>query len=93
MTIERTVSETGAITDHIVLTQEEDRATDEAHRIIEERALSEGAQYNYEMAEWWLLGILRSDGIESILNVAKTIPFQNNSKPKVMVGYSYEFSN
>lgn len=92
MTIERTVSETGAITEHIVLSQEEERAMDEAHRIIEERALSEGAQYDYEMVEWWLQGMLRSGGIDSILKAAKTTPFQRDSKPKVTVGYCYEFS-
>ena len=77
MTIERSIdNKTGATKDRITLTPEENAAMDTAHEIIKARAEAENASYVEELVEWWLLRHLRCDGIEKMLEAARTTPFR-----------------
>lgn len=82
MNIERKVDELGRITDVIRLSEEENDAIDLAHSIIAERAALEGMPFtaaDKEHHEYMFLGILRYEGIDALLNFARTAKFK---KPK-----------
>lgn len=92
MKIERNVDmKTGVTKDRVTLTPEEDAAMETAHEIIKARAAAEKAAYDEEKVEWCLLGLLRAEGVEKMLERAKTAPFQRRL-PKYQTGYSYSFA-
>ena len=75
MKIERKIEENGGITDVITLTEEENNAIDEAHKIVAERYKKldlEQTAWEKEHLEYVLQGRLRFDGIEEMLNWART---------------------
>ena len=70
MKIERKIEENGGITDVITLTEEENNAIDEAHKIVAERYKKLGLEqtaWEKEHLEYVLQGRLRFDGIEEML--------------------------
>ena len=74
MKIERKIEENGGITDVITLTEEENNAIDEAHKIVAERYKKldlEQTAWEKEHLEYVLQGRLRFDGIEEMLNWAR----------------------
>ena len=84
MTIERKVDELGRITDVIRLSEEENNAVNLAHSIIAERSATEGISFTTADKEhhgYMFLGILRYEGIDALLNFARTAEFK---KPKKM---------
>lgn len=90
MKIERVVDEKGRVTDKIFLNEEENKAIDEAHSIVEERCKAQGAAFSREdkeFLEWNFLGILRFEGIEALLNFARTAKIQKTSKNSLRGGY------
>ena len=65
----------------IELTSEEIAALEEAHRIVAERAKTEGGEYDDELLEWWLLGFLNTGhSTEEMLEWARNAPFQQRRK-------------
>lgn len=75
MKIERRVEENGAITDVITITEEENAAIDQAHEIVAERYKQLGMEqtaWEKEHLEYALQGRLRFDGLEGMLNWART---------------------
>lgn len=75
MKIERKTEENGGITDVITLTEEENNAIDEAHKIVAERYKKLGLEqtaWEKEHLEYVLQGRLRFDGIDEMLNWART---------------------
>ena len=73
--IERRVEENGAITDVITITEEENAAIDQAHEIVAERYKQMGLEqtaWEKEHLEYALQGRLRFDGLEGMLNWART---------------------
>jgi len=75
MKIERRIEENGAITDVITITDEENAAIDQAHEIVAERYKQLGLEqtaWEKEHLEYVLQGRLRFDGIEGMLNWART---------------------
>lgn len=84
MMIERKVNpETGAITDEVHLSPEENAALDEALRIIADRAAAENGSYDKEVTEYWLQGILNREGLPKMLDMARTTQFQRSKKQNV----------
>ena len=80
MKIERRVEENGAITDVITITEEENAAIDQAHEIVAERYKQMGLEqtsWEKEHLEYALQGRLRFDGIEGMLNWARTAVISN----------------
>lgn len=76
MTVERILSDSGAATNILHLSEAENKAIDEALTVIEQRAIAENAEYNKEQTAWWLYGILFREGIGKVVETAKTTPFQ-----------------
>lgn len=75
MTIVRRIEENGAVTDVITITDEENAAIDQAHDIVAERYKQLGlvqSQWEKEHLEYALQGLLRFEGIEGMLNWART---------------------
>ena len=75
MKIERRIEASGAITDVITITDEENAAIDQAHEIVAERYKQLGIEqssWEKEHLEYALQGRLRFDGIEGMLNWART---------------------
>lgn len=67
----------------ITLSAEETAAIDRCHEILKVRYKEAGFSYNVEQknrCEWWLLGILRFEGMESMVNTARTAPFHENKR-------------
>lgn len=80
MKIERRVEENGAITDVITITEEENAAIDQAHEIVAERYKQMGLEqtaWEKEHLEYALQGRLRFDGVEGMLNWARTAVISN----------------
>lgn len=69
------------------LTEKENAAINEAKLIVKQRAKDEGGDYDEQMLEWWLYGILRERGIDGMIKQAKEAPFRK--KYTIRVGYSY----
>lgn len=87
MQIKRIVDENGAITDVITLTAEENAAIDQAHAIVADRYKELGLEqttWEKEHLEYALQGRLRFDGIEGMLNWARTakISIRKSSTPR-----------
>lgn len=83
MKIERRIDKNGAITDVITITDEENAAIEQAHKIVAERYKQMGLKqtaWEVEHLEYALQGKLRFDGVEEMLNWARTADIQNNSK-------------
>ena len=58
------------MTETIVLTTEESDALEQCHDILRERYEELGELYdkeNQDRCEWWLLGILKFDGIDKLM--------------------------
>lgn len=58
-------------------------ALDKCHSILEGRFNEAGITYDKtqkERCEWWLLGILRFDGLEKMMWMAKNAPFKQRRK-------------
>lgn len=90
MTIDREVDRNGGIRDTIRLTDGENAAIGECHRILEERFRAHGETYDVhrkKMCEWWLLGLLRFEGVEKMADMARSSPF-HDKKRLVAVGYA-----
>lgn len=67
----------GRTTEKIHLTEEENKAVDMAHEIVAERGKQLGIAWtkeDVEHHEFMFLGILRYEGIEKLLNFARTAP-------------------
>ena len=75
MRVERKIGKLGEITDIIHLDNSEVEALDQAHEIIRERCLKEGVLYDKEAIEYWLEGILRCEGVDKVLHMARNAPF------------------
>lgn len=89
MKIERKIKENGGITDVITLTVEENNAIDEAHKIVAERYKKLGLEqtaWEKEHLEYVLQGHLRFDGIEEMLNWARTANI-SKGKSSTLRGY------
>lgn len=87
MQIKRIVDQNGAITDVITLTAEENAAIDQAHAIVGDRYKELGLEQTAsekELLEYALQGRLRFDGIEEMLNWARTakISIRKSSTPR-----------
>ena len=87
MRIERKVGELGEITDIIHLDNSEVEALDQAHEIIRERCLQEGVPYDKEAVEYWLEGLLRCEGVDKVLHMARNAPFARKKTTR-SVGYA-----
>lgn len=90
MTIDREVDRNGGIRETIRLTDDENAAIKECHSILEERVRAHGETYDghwKKMCEWWLLGILRFEGAEKMVDMARNAPF-HDKKRLVAVGYA-----
>ena len=87
MRIERKIGELGEITDIIHLDNSEVEALDQAHEIIRERCLQEGVPYDKEAVEYWLEGILRCEGVDKVLHMARNAPFARKNTTR-SVGYA-----
>jgi len=75
MTVERRVEKNGAITDIITITDDENAAIDQAHSIVAERYKSLGLEqtaWEKEHLEYAFQGILRFEGVERMLDWART---------------------
>lgn len=89
MTVERCIEENGAITDVITITDEENAAIDQAHEIVAERYKQMGLEqtaWEKEHLEYALQGRLRFDGIEGMLNWARTATI-TTGKRSTLRGY------
>lgn len=88
----KTIYETnGARTDFIELSSEENKAIDDAITIIKNRCIEAGYPKDYENwndEQFRLLGILRSDGIDEVLNFARTAQITPYKIPQIIRGYS-----
>lgn len=87
MISERKVDKNGTVTDIIRLTDEENKAIDEAHKIVAERYKQLGllqTDWEKEHLEYALQGRLRFDGIEGMLHWARTaiISKEKSSAPR-----------
>lgn len=87
MTIERKIDANGAVTYIVKVTTEESKAIDEAHTIIAERYKQLGIEqtaWDKEHLEYALQGRLRFDGVEAMLNWAKTVTIieKKNNPPR-----------
>lgn len=87
MQIKRIIEENGAITDVITLSTEENAAIDQAHAIVADRYKELGLEqttWEKEHLEYALQGRLRFDGIEEMLNWARTakISIRKSSTPR-----------
>ena len=83
MTVERRIEENGAITDIITLTPEENNTIDEAHKIVSNRYSEMGLeQTNWEkkMLEYTFQGMIRFEGVEAMLNYARTAIISKGKK-------------
>lgn len=75
MEIRVEIDKNGARTDHVTLTDEENKAVDEAHKIVAERCKELGltqSTWETEHLEYYLLGLLRFEGMDSMLHHART---------------------
>lgn len=75
MTIERKTDAKGAVTEVIKLTAEENSAINDTHLIVEARYKELGLQqtdWEKEHLEYSLQGLLRYEGIDAMLNWART---------------------
>ena len=83
MTVERRIEENGAIIDIITLTPKENNTIDEAHKIVSNRYSEMGLeQTNWEkkMLEYTFQGIIRFEGVEAMLNYARTAIISKGKK-------------
>ena len=83
MTVERRIEDNGAITDIITLTPEENNAMDEAHEIVSKRYAEmelEQTDWEKKMLEYTFQGIIRFEGVESMLNYARTAIISKGEK-------------
>lgn len=83
MTVERRIEDNGAITDIITLTPEENNAMDEAHEIVSERYAEmelEQTDWEKKMLEYTFQGIIRFEGVEAMLNYARTAIISKGEK-------------
>ncbi|MBE6666894.1 MAG: hypothetical protein E7607_01095 [Ruminococcaceae bacterium] len=87
MRVERKIGKFGEITDIIHLDNSEVEALDQAHEIIRERCLQEGVPYDKEAIEYWLEGILRCEGVDKVLHMARNAPFARKKTTR-SVGYA-----
>jgi hypothetical protein len=90
MTIARQIGHDGSTHDIISMTAEECVAVDKCHEIIRKRFSEKGEPYDEaqrERCEWWLLGLLRYEGLEKMVKMAETAPFSGKKKI-VTVGYA-----
>ena len=75
MTIVRRIEANGAVTDVITITEEENAAINQAHEIVAERYKKLGLEqspWEKEHLEYALQGLLRFEGIDGMLNWART---------------------
>lgn len=83
MTVERRIEYNGAITDIITLTPEENNAMDEAHEIVSKRYDEmelEQTDWEKKMLEYTFQGIIRFEGVEAMLNYARTAIISKGEK-------------
>lgn len=83
MTVERRIEDNGAITDIITLTPEENNAMDEAHEIVSKRYDEmelEQTDWEKKMLEYTFQGIIRFEGVEAMLNYARTAIISKGEK-------------
>lgn len=83
MTVERRIEDNGAITDIITLTPEENNAMDEAHEIVSKRYAEmelEQTDWEKKMLEYTFQGIIRFEGVEAMLNYARTAIISKGEK-------------
>lgn len=83
MTVERRIEDNGAITDIITLTPEENNAMDEAHEIVSKRYAEmelEQTDLEKKMLEYTFQGIIRFEGVEAMLNYARTAIISKGEK-------------
>lgn len=69
------------------LTEKENAAINKAKLIVIQRAKDECVNYDEQMLEWCLYGILRERGIDGMIKQAKETPF--HKKYTIRAGYSY----
>ena len=83
MKVERRIEDNGAITDIITLTPEENNAMDEAHEIVSKRYAEmelEQTDWEKKMLEYTFQGIIRFEGVEAMLNYARTAIISKGEK-------------
>lgn len=81
----------GARTDFIELSSEENKAIDDAIIIIKNRCIETGYPKDYKNwndEQFRLLGILRVNGVDEVLNFAKTAEITPYKTPQILRGYS-----
>ena len=89
MKIGRRIEENGGITDVITITEEENNAINKAHEIVAARYKELGLEqtsWEKEHLEYMLQGKLRFDGIEEMLNWART-SIISKGKSSTLRGY------
>lgn len=90
MKINRRIGVNGEIFDSIRLSQSDNAAIDRCHEILRKRFEKHGASYDEaqkNMCEWWLLGLLRYEGKQKMIDMAESAPFRSKRKLSVC-GYA-----
>lgn len=90
MKIDREIGSNGEIFDTIRLSHSEETAVDWCHEVLRWRFEENGACYDKAqkgLCEWWLLGVLRYEGKQKMIEMVQNTPFCTG-KGMPMRGYA-----